>query len=486
MRNNNQRPNIVILILDAVRARNLSMYGYPVTTTHHLDAFAADSVLFKRAFAPATWTIPTHASLLSGLYLSQHRIETVKGDRRFHEAIVPLPYALRKGGYRTAAFSSNVLFGPQQYFGGGFDEFHEVDQLMESRAATKFIQMLAEHPRGLGRRAVRYARKTMTPRLLLESVSLWFTKLDNRQDPLFTVINLANAHYPWAVPLDLLWKNLRFHPKYLLQQDFITLNPFAFNSGRRQISETHRRVWQYLYNAALMHVDREVGRFLERIRQRENTVIAITADHGEMLGDYRNIVGHTLTLHDNVIHVPLIVHHPEYPSGSIVEGVVQNLDLYSSALEWAGVSPGSVPSAQTQRPSLSRAVENPQALGGYAFAEEDYTDSYNLLVGLRRVNPAMDAKAYPRRQVVIRSATHKYVWCDDHIGELYDLASDPGELRNLINTNHPREKAVLKDLQVRLKSWQNSLEIFPPRSVSVEAKRDSIMVDRLKSLGYLA
>ena len=102
-----RRPNILVLILDTLRARNVSCYGYSVRTTPHLDAFAQDAVLFKRAYTTTTWTVPSHASMLSGLYLSQHRVENIQRDRRFHQAIVPLPSALREVGYKSAGFSQN-------------------------------------------------------------------------------------------------------------------------------------------------------------------------------------------------------------------------------------------------------------------------------------------------------------------------------------------------------------------------------------------
>jgi len=92
------RPNIILLILDTLRAKNMSCYEYPLRTTPHLDAFASENTLFLRAFSPATWTVPSHASMLSGLYLSQHRIENIQMTRRFHPDIVTLPVALRSVG----------------------------------------------------------------------------------------------------------------------------------------------------------------------------------------------------------------------------------------------------------------------------------------------------------------------------------------------------------------------------------------------------
>ena len=131
MNSGNPKPNIIVIILDALRAKNVSCYGYNKRTTPNLDGFAADNVLFHRAFTTSTWTIPTHASMLSGLYLSQHRIENVKGDRRFNDAIITLPQALREEGYTTAAYSQNMLFSPQHHF-EDFDIFNTLDERLDA------------------------------------------------------------------------------------------------------------------------------------------------------------------------------------------------------------------------------------------------------------------------------------------------------------------------------------------------------------------
>jgi arylsulfatase A-like enzyme len=121
--NSKEKPHIILIVLDAVRARNMSAYGYPISTTPYIDGFANNNLLFRRAYAPATWTIPTHASLLTGLYLSQHRIENVNRDRSFNKAIVTLPQLLRSSGYQTAAFSQNLLFSAEHHLADGLMNF---------------------------------------------------------------------------------------------------------------------------------------------------------------------------------------------------------------------------------------------------------------------------------------------------------------------------------------------------------------------------
>jgi arylsulfatase A-like enzyme len=333
----------------------------------------------------------------------------------------------------------------------------------------------------------RYLRKLTGLRLFLDGILNWI-KASNETTPFFLMANVANAHYPWAPPPDALWRELGFKVKLLRNRELIEPGPFQFNSGKRKVTNLHRQFWLGLYHAALTHVDREVGRFLRKLRQWQgwsNTIVVITADHGELLGDYDDIVGHMLSLHDNLIHVPLIVRHPAYPGGREVEGVVQNLDIFSSVMEWTGCPVTAIPATQLQRRGLSAAMEMPDDSGGVAFAEEDYTDSYNPVSGLLRVNPRMEPTKYPQRQISVHTATHKYIWVEDQPGKLYDLRSDPDERTNLINGATLPEQAVLKELRQALEAWRAGLQYFPPNLVNDVSQVDPFTLDRLRQLGYV-
>lgn len=478
------RPSILVIILDALRAKNVSSYGYSVRTTPHLDRFAGENVLFRRAYTTSTWTIPTHASMLSGLYLSQHRLENIRRDRRFHESVVPLPAALRPAGYETAAFSQNMLFTPAHHF-DCFDTFYGPEDLRELRWLSGQLFAGSSGTNGLVDRFNSYLEKMFRPRAFFDAIFDWIGAQDS-STPFFLMANVLNAHYPWAPSPDILLSQLRFNPRHLLRSEFTLLKPWQFNSGLKQVTDTHRRVWRSLYDAAAIHLDRELGRFLERLRRWhgwQDLVVVVTSDHGEMLGDYRDLVGHMLSLHDNILHVPLVVRHPDYPSELTVEGVVQTVDLYPSIVEWAGVGSDSIPTAQLQRPSYSKAVDSPDSLSGYAFAEEDYSDSYDVIDGPIGTNPKMKADKFPRRQVSVRSATHKYIWCDDRPGEFYDLLSDPSETNNVFSQN--ADAPVMAELEQILEGWYSGLEVFPPRIEERPGEEDAELIERLRRLGYV-
>jgi arylsulfatase A-like enzyme len=483
-----QKPNIIVLILDTLRSKNMSAYGYPKPTTPNLDLFASESVLFRNAISAATWTVPSHASLLSGLYVSQHRIETIDGDRRFNEKIIALPEALRSQDYHSAAFSQNMLFSSDNNLDEGFDEFLNVDELLDSQFHTKLLKSIANDSIRPLRLTARYVRKLIAPRLVLDNLLEWIKARDPRS-PFFLMANVLAPHFPWTLPPRFFPRDKEFSFRYLLRSEYLTLKKqWEYNSGKRNVSDEHRRAWHLLYDAAIRHVDSEIGKFIEQLRRWkgwENTILVITSDHGEMMGEYRDIVGHVLCLHDNLIHVPLIVRHPDHPGGLNIDGVVQTLDLFSSIVEWSGVSAEVVHPAQLQRRPLSKAIENPEDASGMAFAEEDYTDSYDVIGKLLAVNPDMDPHKFPRRQVAVRSATHKLIHYDDRPEEFFNISRDPDEQKNIIKSDDLADRVSLSELWAALMEWQSGLQTFVPRRVDRTTGIDLAAVERLRALGYV-
>lgn len=465
----------------------MSAYGYGRETTPGLDAFAADNVRFRHAYTTSTWTIPTHASLLSGLYLSQHRVENIHRERRFNERIVPLPAVLRRQGYHTVAFSENPLFSPEH----GFDFFDEYVACNDSgsgnygRGPGYAPRVNGHSGRARAGRLSRYWSKMTRLRHTLDNMADWVAAR-RKDQPFFLVANVAAVHYPWAPPPDLLLRWMRFDPRLLLRREMTMPNPWPFNAGLKRVEETHRRVWRTLYDAAVAHADREISRFLRRLATRpgmDNTILIVTADHGEMLGEHRDIVGHTLTLHDNILHVPLILRHPDYRGGLEVEGVVQLLDLFPSVVEWTGAPAGGIPETQLTRPSVSAAMERPGELFGHAIAEEDYSDSYDVLGGLQRLNPALKPGRHPRKQLAVHVGSHKYVWYSDRPGELFDLTLDPEETHDV--SPDPANRAILRRLRSIARRWRGELAVFPPARFDDVVAMDNETTERLRVLGYI-
>jgi arylsulfatase A-like enzyme len=391
-------------------------------------------------------------------------------------------------GYQTVAFSQNPLFGPEYRLTDGFAEYHSLETISGSNREAHLTRRLGGSRFRMLSRAGRYLSKVRKPRILLDWMLQWI-ETAIASTPFFLMANISTAHYPWSPPPRLLLPYLGTKVRHLNDQNYVTLHPYPMNSGKRHFHDGHQEMWLRLYHAAVSHVDQLVGSFLKQLTRWagwHNTIVIVTSDHGELLGDYRSIVGHTLSLTDKLIHIPLIIRHPDYQSGIVVEGMVQNHDLFSSVLTWAGYPTERLPRAQLQRPPLSRAISDPGAKDGIVFAEEDYTDSYDVLHGLKRANPQFDVETYPRQQVAVGSATHKYIWRGDHAPELFDMVADPDEAHNLLEAEGHQYGDILQGLNEALETWRSSLEIFPPQQVSDTANIDEATYERLQALGYLA
>ncbi len=469
------RLNVLVLVLDALRARNMSCYGYPLCTTPGLDEFASQGVQFKNAYTTASWTIPSHASMLSGLYLTEHRVESIKQDRRFSSSIVPLPGALRRYDYKTAAFSQNPLFGPAHSF-DYFDEYYGEYEFSPSSRGTG-VGMLAK-------RATNYLQKLRSTRGTLARVQNWI-EAHHTDTRFFAVVNLMTTHYPWAPSPRAVKRVGGFPIRSLMDHDSVTLKPWEFNSGRRNVEDRHRLMWLSLYNAAIAHLDREVSRFFGQLRKwrgYDETVIVVTSDHGEMLGDYRDTVGHMLSLHDNIMWVPLLIRHPDYRPGTVAESVVQTLGLYPSVLEWAGVPDHDIPRAQLRSVRYSEAV-TADSPSGYAFAEEDYRDSYDIVARLVEANPSYDSTKHPRRQVAVHTTNYKYIWADSGTEELYDLGEDRLETHNL--AAQESHSAVKERLRRAREDWEAGLRVYTPEPFHTSEVPDPKVIEQLRALGYV-
>jgi hypothetical protein len=166
-----------------------------------------------------------------------------------------------------------------------------------------------------------------------------------------------------------------------------------------------------------------------------------------------------------------------------VLGVVQTCDLFPSILEWAGVPAGTTPAFQQARPGFSEAMKYPDTVSGYAFAEEDFTGSYDVISGLLRVNPKMDPNKYPTKQIAVHGGTHKYIWHDDRPATFHDLRLSPDESTDV--SDEPDYGALRQAYEEQLAGWRSQLPQFPPRILGEAEEPDEETRRRLVALGYI-
>lgn len=297
------RPNVVIYLVDTLRADRLGCYGYPKPTSPHLDRFAEGATLFENAVAQAPWTRPSVASVLTGLNPLAHGVRTL--EDRLPDAAGTLAERLRAAGYRTAAFSTNAHVGTDTGFAQGFDDFLFLPQ---------------EDSASVSRR-----------------IAAWLDRL--RQERFLLYVHTLDPHSPYTPPLDL---RRRFapgaRPEAGSREHLRRI--YAVRGKRRadRIAEVDP-----LYDAEIAANDRSFGALLSALKERrlfEDSLIVFVSDHGEALGE-RGAFGHAQSLYAEELDVPLVVKLPGQTRGERVSRLSQHVDLLPTVLAATGLPPAS-------------------------------------------------------------------------------------------------------------------------------------------------
>lgn len=330
-------PNILVIVVDTLRADHLSAYGYKRPTSPHLDALAAQGVLFEKAISTSSWTLPAHISLLTGRY----PYEAKEAYDRLHPELPTLAEHFRAQGYRTGAFSDNLFyFTRRQGFGRGFIRFEDFfqswrDGLARTLFGRKFVKMVL--PR-LGYQDL-FWRKRATA--ITDHAARWIL---SHERPFFAILNYFDAHDPYLPPEP--FRSKFSAPGY---------------PGGKLHAEKNRRVEQFTpqelqgevdaYDGAIAFVDENIGRLLQILEdggRGQNTVVVVVSDHGEMFGEHQLLL-HQNCLYRPVIHVPLVMRWPgKIPAGIRVSMPVSIASIPATLTELAGSGAG------FPRPSLVR------------------------------------------------------------------------------------------------------------------------------------
>ncbi|HEX5759253.1 MAG TPA: sulfatase [Thermoanaerobaculia bacterium] len=418
-----ERPNVVLLGLDTLRADALGAYGRRPSMTPALDRLAAESDLFLDAFSCFNVTNPSFASLLTGLYGKHHGIYDF--DTPLPPAHTTLAEVFAAAGYRTGAVVSVDHLAPRRSgLGQGF-------AVVEATGG----QLAAE-------RGVDWAMDWLAAAAGSPSA----------ERPFFLWLHLFDPHTPHTPPAPFAIGRRAARPSGLLPPDewqpFRPLGPRAFRNG---ILGGHPD----LYAGEVAYLDRQVDRLLGFLESRgllATTIVAVVADHGENLEEHGIEYRHA-GLWDTTTHVPLFVRWPgARPRGRRLRGLVQNIDLFPTLL-------------------------------GAAKLELPPQDGIDLRRLAGRGRRAVFAEHTGRLGAMVRTREHKY-WVSrgnrlvPDGAYLYDVRRDPRERDNLAGGNLPRERALASLLDHWLKERRHTPRPTP-RDLPPEER------ERLRALGYL-
>ena len=468
------KPNILLIVLDAVRFDHLSCYGAERPTSPSLDALAEQGVLFENAFAAGSWTPPSHAALFTGKYPSQ--CGTMGHQLRLNNSHLTIAEFLRRQGYRTAGIGS-AWISRRQGFAYGFEHFVELWQRTDwrdlaftrDRLLRKIYDRVTHSNDGGDYAAVQWMKR-------------WIKRVKG-QGPFFGFLRFLSAHTPYAPPPPF---KKRFEPELGPQDDLKKLRFLAADGGYSYMAgylEVSPREWDIIrawYDACILYIDSLIGSlitWLEDLELLDSTLIIVTSDHGENFGEH-GLAGHSYCVYDTLLHVPLIIAAPQglMPRGQRISDLISLVDILPTVGHIIGASDAIPPDVAGQ----SFFPLDSQPRRDAIFAE--YGPPYAFTV-FKRLHPEFSPTRFDRALRTIRTQTHKYIMGSDGQEELYDLTADPAEERNLIDV-HPDLANQLRD---RLIATLGGFETLSPTDTPspLSAEEEVRLMAHLRDLGYL-
>jgi len=439
-------PNVLVIVFDTLRSDHLSSYGYARPTSPQIDRLAQHGVLFENAIASSSWSLPSHASLVTGRSVHDHGWGSVRqipwtgwGDAALN-GLPTLGEALQQRGYRTGAFSANsVYFTSNVGLGRGFIHFEDYfenagDAFVRTEFGREFSKRymnrsaksaftLGFHALGLGSWLDRDSEGSGTyggafgVRKRADEVNsetLRWIQRDSKH-PFFAFLNYFDVHYAYGGP--------KGYPKP------------AWDRGTTVDA----------YDAGLNYDDDRLGRLLQRLDEMgilKNTIVIVTSDHGESLGDH-GLHYHGASLYREVIQVPLIICYPgRVPGGTRIEQPVSTANIAATVMDLTGKPENSFPG-----PSLAELWQNPSMAQNWPDAISELPQTNNLTFDDRAMQDKEPIASNGSMRSVV-TARWQLIQHDKWPDQVYDWKADPQESKNLIDT--PQGRAARDEVFSRL------------------------------------
>lgn len=462
--------------MDAVRPDHLSCYGYSRKTTPNIDKIAEDGLLFENAFSATSWTPPSHASIFTGMYPSQHGV--LGKNLYLDEEIPTIAEIFSSKGYETLGICITPWVGSQTGLDRGFIKFISEssrgypDGFSHRLSLDWIIFCLETDIRFMVYNWGNQAR-------FFQEIKEWILNSQKRNKPFFIFVNYFDAHTPYAPPQPFKRRFERIHNRNTnlekIRDIFNSRHGYPYVAKESEVSEEEWDVLKSWYDGGIAYIDFFLGKFFDYLKERElynNTFIAITSDHGENFGEHQ-LANHLFCLYDTLLHVPLIIRYPEHGSvGKRISSIVSHIDILPTLL---GVSNIEMKTNSNIKGVNMIPFEN-RIYHKHICAE--YGPPVADINALKRLSPKVDpsiCNKYNKNLKCIRSNDFKYIISSDGREELYDLEKNPEESRNIISEFPEKAKELKSLLTVELKGHPIKKRIF---TFDYEMKK------RLQELGY--
>lgn len=461
-------PNVVMILVDQMRADVLSFYGGQICRTPALDRLAARSVIFDRAYTPLPVCSPARASILTGLYPHTHRLAANTSEKNgepeypltrdaFEDSPAVLSRRLKALGYENwyigkwhlgnhpGQLPRDFDMGGHQFAGhgsGGYAYPEYWEYLRRKGLEYKFTDgphMLGFHQYGTLAGKGEVEVSAFLAEDSLEFLDRWSEK---RESPFFLYVNFWGPHtpyYPTQEYLDL-YRNVEIPP----WPEFENTDPNKPRLHRLQVPPEGRgRGWDFWepgvrhYFAFTSLIDDQIGRILQRLRDlklEEDTIVIFSADHGESLGSHGGIQNKGYAMYEETMRVPLLIHVPGIAARR-ERGLAVLNDLYPTILEAAGdKDPEAGRQARSLLPLMRGASRDWRTTLGAEFHGLQSLVTQRMIVNQR----------------------YKYIWNMGDRDEVYDLQEDPHEMHNRFE--EWRRKPVVRELQEQMLAWMKETE----------------------------
>ena len=421
-------PNVVIYVVDALRADRLGCYNKGIQPSPNIDAFAQNATLFNNAYATASWTKASVASIFTGAYPPAHG--AVAREGMLDTKIQTIAEILKRTGYHTAAFVTNGNISDEFGFARGFDIYR---YLPENQTGAEIFTSSEE---------------------LLNKIG---PELEKLKEPFFVYIHQSDPHAPYTPPEELAKK---FIPKDA-EQIAGTMDAVKKLVYRALIPTPGQiKYLSGLYDGEVEAADTGFGRFMEMLQRRgiaDNTIIVFSADHGEEFHDHNGFT-HGGTLYQELIRVPLIIRYPGSSGPKIINNPVSLVDIAPTLLDYLGIA-----APESMKGMSLRAPDQPFIRPIYFHEALDKVEKEALL-------------DWPIK--LVRNTNGVNQWGDRVLEwEMYDLETDPLE-QHPISYGKNITRRVMEENLARAHE-QNKLTGPPPKSViSPELQK------RLHAIGY--
>jgi arylsulfatase A-like enzyme len=417
-------PNVLLIVLDTVRAKSISLYGYARSTTPNLDRLAARGVVFNHAYSTAPWTLPAHGSMFTGRFPHELTGNWLSAIDATHPTLAE---TLAREGYLTAGFIANTAYCGAEYgLARGFDHYedHEIAPTA-ALLSTSFGGSLAK--------ALKIADRPIADRKFglktAADVNGEFLRWLGARDatrPYFAFLNYYDAHAAYQAPQE-------------FRRRFRSTDPRGDVWSRKLDAWSPEQIRELndAYDATIAYVDAELGQLIAALEHRgslDRTLVIITSDHGEQFGEH-DLLEHANSLYAQVLHVPLIAMYPrQLPAGIRTDAFVSIRDLPATILDLTN-------------------LENRAALPGRSLRRHWANAGGGIDEPLlQEVERAFDAypDRYPARKGRMESIIFKGMHYIKNEGsgqeELYDLARDPEETTDLAGS----EPGMIRECRLHL------------------------------------